>query len=109
MNLRQRRDGSGVAQGCLAIRWLNYFSEYLNYFKKKNKVKIDFSIIDKLGLQEYIIDFKSKSDKTIEKIEKFENLQKISDKKVDQNLKLTKEKKIKFKRKKFKKKKDFKK
>ncbi len=87
----------------------NYFSEDLNYFKKKNKVKIDFSIIDKLGLQEYTIDFKSKSDKTIEKIEKFENLQKISDKKVDQNLKLTKEKKIKFKRKKFKKKKDFKK
>ena len=87
----------------------NYFSEDLNYFKKKNKVKIDFSIIDKLGLQEYTINFKSKSDKTIEKIEKVENLQKISDEKEDQNLKLTKEKKIKFKRKKFKKKKNFKK
>ena len=87
----------------------NYFSEDLNYFKKKNKVKIDFSIIDKLGLQEYTINFKSKSDKTIKKIEKVENLQKISDEKEDQNLKLTKEKKIKFKRKKFKKKKNFKK
>ena len=87
----------------------NYFSEDLNYFKKKNKIKIDFSVVDKFGLQDYTIDFKSKTEKTIEKIEKVENLQKISEEKLDKNLMSKNEKKPKFKRKKFKKKKIFKK
>ena len=87
----------------------NYFSEDLNYFKKKNKIKIDFSVVDKFGLQDYTIDFKSKTEKTIEKNEKVENLQKISEEKLDKNLMSKNEKKPKFKRKKFKKKKIFKK
>ncbi len=87
----------------------NYFSEDLNYFKKKNKIKINLNISEKIGLQEYAIEFKSKSEKTLEKIEKVENLQKISEEKVDKNLELKNNKKSSFKRKKFKKKKIFKK
>jgi len=45
----------------------------------------------------------------LEKVDKVENLQKISEEKLDKNLDLTKEKKSEFKRKKFKKRKNFKK
>ncbi len=86
-----------------------YFSEDLNYFKKKNKIKINLNIDQGLGLQDYIIEFKSKSDKILEKVEMVENLQKITDEKLDKNLESKKEKKLSFKRKKFKKRKSFKK
>jgi ribonuclease E len=86
-----------------------YFSEDLNYFKKKNKIKINFIIGERLSLQDYNIEFKSKSGKILEKIEKIENLQKIIEDKIDKNLESTKGKKSNFKRKKFKKKKIFKK
>ena len=62
-----------------------------------------------LGLQDYNIEFKSKPGKILEKVEKVENLHKITEEKIDKNLELTKEKKSNFKRKKFKKRKDFKK
>ena len=87
----------------------NYFSEDLGYFKKKNKIKINLNIGENLGLQEYSIEFKSKSGKILEKIEKIENLQKISEEKVEKNLELKNSKKSNFKRKKFKKRKNFKK
>ncbi len=86
-----------------------YFSEDLDYFKKKNKVKINLSPGQGLGLQDYNIEFKSKSGKSLEKVDKVENLQKISDEKLDKNIDLIKEKKSGFKRKKFKKRKNFKK
>ena len=86
-----------------------YFSEDLDYFKKKNKVKINLSPGQELGLQDYNIEFKSKSGKSLDKVDKVENLQKISEEKLDKNLDLNKEKKTGFKRKKFKKKKIFKK
>ncbi len=86
-----------------------YFSEDLDYFKKKNKVKINFSIGQGLGLQDYHIEFKSKSGKSLEKIDKIENLHNIIDDKLDKNLNLAKEKKSNFKRKKFTKRKNFKK
>ena len=57
------------------------------------------------GLQDYNIEFKSKSDKILEKVEKIENLHKIFDTKDDKNLELVSTKKSKFKGKKFKKKK----
>ncbi len=87
----------------------NYFSEDLGYFKKKNKIKINLNIGENLGLQEYSIEFKSKSEKILEKIEKIENLQRISEEKVEKNLELKKSNKSNFKRKKFKKRKNFKK
>jgi len=86
-----------------------YFSEDLDYFKKKNKVKINLSPAQSLGLQDYNIEFKSKSGKSLEKVDKIENLQKISEEKLDKNIDLKNEKKSGFKRKKFKKKKNFKK
>ncbi len=86
-----------------------YFSEDLDYFKKKNKVKINLSPGQGLGLQDYNIEFKSKSGKSLEKVDKVENLQKISEEKLDKNKDLIKEKKSGFKRKKFKKRKNFKK
>ena len=55
----------------------NYFKEDVIYFEKKNKIKININTIKDLNLSEYKIDFKSKSKKVLEKIEKYENLQKI--------------------------------
>ena len=86
----------------------SYFAEDLNYFKKKNKIKINLKIEQSMGLHDYNIEFKSKSGKILEKIEKVEYLQKISDEKKDNNQEIKKEKKNNFKRKKFKKRKIFK-
>ena len=85
----------------------NYFSEDLNYFKKKNKIKIELTVGEGLGLQDYKIEFKSKLSKVLEKIEKIESLQKIVGETVDKNKELKQEKKSNFKRKKFKKRKNF--
>ena len=83
----------------------NYFSEDLNYFKKKNKIKINMNIGEKLGLHDYLIEFNSKLGKTIEKIEKIESLQNNLDKNIVKIQKVEDSKKSTFKRKKFKKKK----
>jgi len=45
--------------------------------KKKNKIKINITNSEELNLAEYLIDFKSKSGKILDKIEKIENLQKV--------------------------------
>ena len=74
------------------------FIEDLNYFEKKNKMKINILSDNSLSISEYIINFQNKSKKVIETIEKFENLK---------NLKLLEtldRKKTKFKKKIFKKK-----
>ena len=70
--------------------------------KKKNKVKININSNDKLNLSEYLIEYKSKSKKMIDKVENLENLKKViiekkSDKKI-QNLR-----KKSFRKKKYKK------
>ena len=84
----------------------NYFSEDLNYFKKKNKIKIDLTFDEGLGLQDYKIEFKSKQSKVLEKVEKIETLQKIVDETIGINKELKKEKKSNYKVKKFKKRKN---
>ena len=86
----------------------NNFSEDLNYFKKKNKIKINLNIDQNLSLQEYSMEFKSKSGKVLETIQKIESLHKIAEDKKEHNPKETK-KNIKFKKKKFNKKRNFKK
>ncbi len=86
----------------------NNFSEDLNYFKKKNKIKINLNIDQNLSLQEYSMEFKSKSGKVLETIQKMESLHKIAEDKKEHNPKETK-KNIKFKKKKFNKKRNFKK
>ncbi len=83
----------------------NHFNEDLIYFQKKNKLKINFNSRKDLSLFEYIIEFKSKSKKVLEKIEKFETLQKMVKDKVHKKLNIKKEKKSLFKKKKFKSKK----
>jgi ribonuclease E len=81
----------------------NYIKEDVIYFEKKNKIKININTIKDLNLSEYKIDFKSKSKKVLEKIEKYENLQKIIIDKKDKKTNFKKIQKSIFK-KKFKKK-----
>ena len=80
----------------------NHFYEDINYFQKKNKLKINLNFKEDLSLFEYAIEFKSKSKKVLEKIEKFESLQKIINEKVNKKINIKKEKKSKFKKKKYK-------
>ena len=86
-----------------------YFSEDLNYFQRKNKIKINLTVSEGMGLQDYNIEFKSKTGKILEKVEKIENLQKNIEPKAEKNPELKKNIKSNFKRKKFKKRKTFKK
>ena len=53
----------------------NYIDD-LNYFEKKNNIKIDIITDNNLIISEYIIDLKNKSKKTIELIENFEKFSK---------------------------------
>tara|TARA_Y100000590_G_scaffold8304_1_gene10399 strand:- start:10968 stop:12728 length:1761 start_codon:yes stop_codon:yes gene_type:complete len=86
-----------------------YFKEDINYFEKKNKIKINLNISKELNLAEYLIEIKSKSKKILEKIEKFENLQNIEVKHKDRKKTLQKIPKKIFKKRKFKKRKYYKK
>ncbi len=84
----------------------NQFLEDLNYFEKKNKIKINIIHSEDLNLSEYLIEFNSKSGKLLEKIEKIENLQKAVVKLESLNSNVQKSfKKRKFKKRKFVKKK----
>ena len=85
----------------------NNFSENLNYFKNKNKVEILIEENNELDMSEYIIEFKSKSEKLIEKIENVSDLKlKKIENKDKVNGKIIKFKKRKFYKKKFYKKKN---
>ena len=75
------------------------FIENLNFFEKKNKIKIDIISDNSLIIPEYIVDIKNKSKKTIEFIEYIE-----TPKKIDIQVK---DKKIKIKKKTYRKKKYF--
>ena len=66
-----------------------YFSEDLDYFKKKNKIKINLMTNEGLGLQDYNLEFKSKSGKILEKVEKIEFLQRVIEPKAEKNLELS--------------------
>ena len=84
------------------------FMDDLNYFEKKNKMKIDIITDTSLIIPEYIIDIKNKSKKTLELIENFETLKSLEQQKKDSNVVNFKEKK-KFIKKPYRKKKFFKK
>ena len=77
------------------------FIDNLNYFKKKNKVDINLEIDNNLDISEYIIEFKNKTGKVIEKIENISELKKINLTNVNQDNKIIKFKKKKFFKKKF--------
>ena len=63
----------------------NHFMEDLKYFEKKNKIKINIKNTVELNVSEYLIEFKSKSEKVLDKLEKTETLQKVLLKKVKIN------------------------
>ncbi len=104
---------SKIVDICINEKILNYieshFAEDLNYFKKKNKIKINFKVDQNLNLHDYLLEFKSKQGKVLEKIEKLENLQKMIEDKTLRNKKIKKIKKNNFKKKNFKSKKNLKK
>ena len=82
------------------------YTEDMNYFKNKNKIEINIFLNNSLGFSDYIIEFFSKTNKVIEKIENISTLSKII------NLKTYKKEKVAKKnihKKKFYKKKDYKK
>ena len=80
------------------------FIENINYFKKKNKVDLIIQENTSFDISEYIIEFKSKSGKLLEKIENISEL-----KKVDLSKNIESGKIIKFKKKNFYKKRFYKK
>ena len=63
------------------------FKENVNYFEKKNKVKININLNDNLNLSEYLIEYKSKTKKVLEKVENMESLKKVitENKKINKN------------------------
>ena len=79
------------------------FLENLNYFKKKNKIDLVLETNNELDITEYIIEFKSKTNKLLDKIENIS-----SNKKINSIDKTSDNKVIKFKKKKFFKKKFYK-
>ena len=91
------------------------FIEDLKYFENKNKIKIDIISDNLLVIPEYIINFKNKSKKIIEKIESISKLKNLKDLDVEKNNNIDSSgikksyKKNGFKKKKFYKKKFFKK
>ncbi len=82
----------------------DHYDEVVKYFEKKHKAKINLNTNNDLNLEDYIIVFKSKTKKVLDKIEKVEKLDaiKIENKKEDNIIK-NNGKKI-FKKKKFRKK-----
>ena len=76
------------------------FVNDLTFFEKKNKMKIDIITDSALIIPEYIIDFKNKSNKTLELIKHIENLKNLDTLKKDNKIIDLKERK-KFKRKSY--------
>ena len=83
---------------------LDNYQELVKYFEKKHKAKINLNNDNNLNLEDYIIEFKSKTKKVLDKIEKVENLELIKNEiKNEDNKKKNKDRKI-FKKRKFRKK-----
>ena len=79
----------------------NNLIENLNYFKNKNKLKVSLEKDNNFDISEYIIEFKSKNNKILEKIENISLLKKnLIDEQKD-NKKILKFKKKNFYKKKF--------
>ena len=80
------------------------YKDVVKYFEKKHKAKINIITNNNLNLEDYVIEFKSKTKKVldkIEKVEKLESIKKVS--KNDEKVVKSKERKI-FKKRKFRKK-----
>ena len=76
----------------------NYIDDF-NYFKRKNKIEINLFENNSLSLDDYEIEFLSKTNKVIDKIEKISTLKKLEILKPEvKNFNISKKK---FKKKKF--------
>ena len=53
----------------------DYYLDVVNYFEKKHKAKININNNNDLNLEDYIIEFKSKTKKVLDKIEKVGQLE----------------------------------
>ena len=84
------------------------FVDDLTYFEKKNKMTIDIISDPSLIIPEYIINVQNKSKKTIELIERYENLKNLETQ-IKEEKTITKNENKKFSKKPFKKKPYFKK
>ncbi len=62
------------------------FIDDLNYFEKKNKMKIDIISDSTLIIPEYIINIKNKSKKTIELVEHFKKLKNLEQQKTENKI-----------------------
>tara|TARA_Y100000591_G_C21517035_1_gene537496 strand:- start:135 stop:680 length:546 start_codon:yes stop_codon:yes gene_type:complete len=82
----------------------DHYDEVVKYFEKKHKAKVNLITNNDLNLEDYVIEFKSKTKKVLDKIEKVEKLEsiKIQSKKEDKTVK-NKGRKI-FKKRSFRKK-----
>ena len=83
-----------------SVKICNYiyenFSESIEYFQKKNKIKINISSNLEYNNQEYLLEFKSKTKKILNKIENVEKLiKKTEDKHIASKIKTQKKKKFK--------------
>ena len=82
----------------------DHYEEVVKYFEKKHKAKINLNTNNELNLEDYIIEFKSKTKKVLDKIEKVEKLEAIKiENKKDDEVDKNKGRKI-FKKRKFRKK-----
>ena len=77
------------------------FIDNLSYFKKKNKIELILETNNELDITEYIIDFKSKTNKLLDKIENLSTNKKINNTEKSMENKIIKFKKKKFYKKKF--------
>ena len=82
----------------------DHYDEIVKYFEKKYKAKIDLNTNNDLNLEDYIIEFKSKTKKVLDKIEKVEKLEAIKIENIkEEDIIKNKSRKI-FKKRKFRKK-----
>ena len=77
------------------------FIDNLSYFKKKNKIELILETNNELDITEYIIEFKSKTNKLLDKIENLSTNKKINNTEKSMENKIIKFKKKKFYKKKF--------
>ena len=56
---------------------IDYHQEVIKYFEKKHKANININTDNNLNLEDYIIEFKSKTKKVLDKIDKVEKLEAI--------------------------------
>ncbi len=83
---------------------IDHYEEVVKYFEKKHKAKIDLNTNNELNLEDYIIEFKSKTKKVLDKIEKVEKLKVIQIENKKDDIIIKNKSRQSFKKRKFRKK-----